>query len=194
MNADADSRRLRDVLQEIHLLTVKADAIDLVALAPDRVEHAVFPDLSRYAVDQHVLAALRRVHEFETYAWVRRRESREVMRDRTAVAIVPIFDPGQRLAGGEVLHLRAAAELGRRQPEVIAQLHEMGRGPINLLGRPSGGVRRSQKARKEASRIDRAPAENRADDSTGGNLQYLASIHRAMLIEQPSNVWGRNAF
>ena len=35
------------------------------------------------------------------------------MRNRTAVAIVPIFDPGQRLAGGEVLHLGAAAELSR---------------------------------------------------------------------------------
>jgi hypothetical protein len=57
----------------------------------------VFPDLGRYAVDQHVLAALRRVHEFETYARVGRWESREVMRNRAAVAIVPIFDPGQRL-------------------------------------------------------------------------------------------------
>jgi hypothetical protein len=71
----------------------------------------------------------------------------------------------------------------------------MGRSPVNLLGRRTGGgVRRAPEARKEACRIDRAPAKNRADDTTGGRLQYLAPIYPAMLIEQPSNVWSGNAF
>ena len=59
MNAEADARRLGDVFQQIHLLAVESDAIDLIALAPDRIEHSVLADLRRNAVNQNVLPALR---------------------------------------------------------------------------------------------------------------------------------------
>src|SRR6516225_8671578 len=43
------------------------------------------------------------------------------MGDRTAVAVVPVLNPRHRLAGGEVLHLGAAAELSRSEPEIVTE-------------------------------------------------------------------------
>ena len=121
MHADADTRRLGDVLEQVHLLAVETNSIDLVALPPERVKHTVFLHLRRDAVDQDVLAALGRVDELEAFTRVGRRERGQMVRYGTAVAIVPVFDPGHRLTAGKVLHLGSATQLCRRQPDIIAQ-------------------------------------------------------------------------
>ena len=46
VDAQADAGRLGDVLEQIHLLAVVVDAVEVVALAPDRVEQAMLLDLA----------------------------------------------------------------------------------------------------------------------------------------------------
>ena len=137
MHADADTRRLGDVLEQVHLLAVETNSIDLVALPPERVKHTVFLHLRRDAVDQYVLAALGRVDELEALTRVGRRERGQMVRYGTAVAIVPVFDPGHRLTAGKVLHLRSAAQLRRRQPDIIAECPDTRQ--LHLVEIHSGG-------------------------------------------------------
>ena len=143
MHADADARRLRDVLEQVHLLPVESDAVDLVALAPDRIEHPALLDLRGEAIDQDVLTALGRVDELEALARIGRRECSQMVCDRATVSVVPILDPGHRLAGGKVLHLGAAPELGRRKPEIVAQCpdrRELHRVEVNGRGRTASSA------------------------------------------------------
>ena len=123
MDAQADAGRLGHVLHQLHLagLAVVTDPVELISLAVDRVKQAHLPDPGGDAVQEDVLAALGRVDELESVERVLaviRRIGTEVVRDRARVAVIPVRDPGDLLAGLEVDGVRAAAQLLGREEDI----------------------------------------------------------------------------
>ncbi len=116
VHAEAEAGRLRHVLDHLHLRAVVAHAIDVGA-----ARHVLRRQVGRDAVDQGVLAALRRVHEFEAVRGIGTREGAEMMADRVVVAVVPVPDRAQHAIGVEIDRVGAAAHLGRQQRDPVAE-------------------------------------------------------------------------
>src|SRR5215469_14080158 len=122
MDTEAQARRLRDILQYLHLSAVIPDAVDPEPLA------RCF-DVGWNAVDQRILAALGTVHPFKTSPRVRTRKGAQVMRDRVEIAVRPVRYPGESPAGPEVHSVGAAAHLGRHQQHPVAEASAADIGP-----------------------------------------------------------------
>ena len=116
VHAEAEAGRLRHVLDHLHLGAVVAHAIDVGA-----TRHVFRRHVGRDSVDQGVLAALRRVHEFEAVRGIGAGEGTEVMADRIVVAVVPVPDRTQHAVGVEIDRVGAAAHLGRQQRHPVAE-------------------------------------------------------------------------
>jgi hypothetical protein len=181
VNAEADAGGLRDVLEQVHLLAVIVDAVDAVALAPHRIEQAALLDLGRQAVDQDVGAALRGIDELEALARIGRRIGGEMVRDRHRVAVVPILDPGQRLAALEVLRVGAATELGGGEEDIVTQRAEarLAAGGGETIHVDAGG------ACLGSAVADQGPkpvAERSGHDTAADRAQNRAPIDDAVLL------------
>src|SRR5262249_36324545 len=116
----ADAGSLGDVLDQFHLPAVVPHAVNVVALA-GAFQQAHLLDAGRDAVDQHVFAALGRVDELEAPVRVVGRVGGQVVRDGAGVAVVPVADPGEGAAGGQVHGVAAAAEFLRAEQDPPAQ-------------------------------------------------------------------------
>jgi hypothetical protein len=143
----------------------------------------VFLQLATGCRRSDVLAALGRVDELEALTRVGRRERGQMVRYGTAVAIVPVFDPGHRLTAGKVLHLGSATQLRRRQPDIIASVPTPGK--LGLVEVHSGGrssaasaprqrqslapllLRRRRRARAKAREVALQPAVEQAGARPG---------------------------
>src|SRR5262249_39985179 len=98
VNAQSDSGRLGNVLDQLHLLSIETHPIDVIPLAV-LVEYSHFFDASGNSIDQQVLSTLSRVDELESLVRVVRWVRRHMVRNGAGVAIVPVGDPGQPPAG-----------------------------------------------------------------------------------------------
>ena len=122
MDAEAETCGLRDVLDHLHLRAVEADAVDVGA---GRRIGGCRGD----AIDQRVLAALRRVYEFESLIGIGAREGAKMVADRAVVTVGPVPDRSQHPVGIEIERIGAAAELGRQQRDPVAEAASLDVGP-----------------------------------------------------------------
>ena len=116
VHAEPQSRGFRDVLDQLHLRAVEAHAVDVGA-----GRRGLRRDGRRHAVDQRVLAALRRVDELEAVQRIGAREGAEMVADRIVVAVVPVPDRGQHAVRVEIDRIGAAAQLRRQQRDPVAE-------------------------------------------------------------------------
>src|SRR5215469_13557911 len=122
MDTEAQARRLRDVLQHLHLSAVIPDAVDAEPRAGCR-------DIGWNAVDQRILAALGTVDPFKTSPRVRTRKGAQMMRDRVEITVRPVRYPGESPAGCKIHSVGAATHLGRHQQHPVTEAPAADIGP-----------------------------------------------------------------
>ena len=184
MDAEAEPRRLRDILHQLHARAVIADAVDVEARVGLR-------DVRRNAVDQAVRTALGAVDEFEGAIGIGAGEGAEMVGDRVEVAVVPVPDRAQHPVRVQVKGVGAAAHLRRQQGDPLAEAAaaDIG-GRIRHLADDALLLRAVAAARAgtlAARAADRRIAQRRGltgHGRAGDDLQRIAPAEREFLPGQ----------